>query len=329
MRSEKGGIKAWLVFALVIVIIFGGLLYIRSISKKAPEAEVTEVGKPSKPFAKPPELTEEEKKQVDSEAMGSALLSGSFEDCDKITYNEELKQKCYDNLYYTEALKSGDETLCAKIGDEALKQKCYDKVYYSAAMDAFDSDLCEKIKDESLKQSCTDQLGAIMGRTAKSASACDSIVTSRLKQECLNNYYFSSSIDALDKTGCENIMDTRLKDRCTATIDQNIEVLERSKTYTAEQSKTAEETLEICDSMGGDSAQNCKDEANYTLAFEKKDLSYCNKIIDSARQQECYKEQTENLDQFYLRQAMAERNTSVCNKIINTALKSFCTDSIQ
>jgi hypothetical protein len=129
MRSIKGGIKAWLVFILVVVIVFVALFYLRSITKEAPETDVkitVEVSKPSKPFAEPAELTEEEKKDVDNKSMGGALLSGSLEDCDKITYNEELRQKCYDTINYALTLKSGDESQCEKISDEELRQKCYD-----------------------------------------------------------------------------------------------------------------------------------------------------------------------------------------------------------
>jgi len=331
MRSTKGGIKTWLIFILVIVVVFGALFYLRSITKKVPEAEVEiteEVKKPSKPFAEPPELTEEEKKDVDNKSMGSALLSGSLEDCEKITYDEELRQKCFDTLNYALTLKSGDESQCEKIEDDELRQKCYDKIYFSAAMDAFDTSLCEKIKDKALKENCLNQIRVIMGRTAKSESDCDSITDSVLKQQCLDNYRFSSSIKELDESGCESIKDAQLKERCMNTIVQNIQVIERSKTYTAEQAKTAEEVLATCDSMGGDEAQECKDEANYALAFEQKDLSYCSKIADSSTQQTCVKEQTENLDQYYFRQATAKRDLSMCNKIINSSLRSLCSDSI-
>jgi hypothetical protein len=156
----------------------------------------------------------------------------------------------------------------------------------------------------------------------------NSITDSVLKQQCLDNYYFSSSIEDLDESGCETITDAQLKERCLNTIAQNIQVIETSKTYTAEQPKTAEEVLATCDSMGGDEAQECKDEANYTLAFEEKDLSYCSKIVDPDTQQICIKEQTENLDQYYFTQGMAKRDASVCNKIINTSLRSLCLDSI-
>jgi hypothetical protein len=329
MHLKKSGIKPWMIFILLLVIVFGGLFFLKSVPDRPSAKNTAEEAKSGKSFANIPELSEEQKKQIDTEAIRNASLSGSSTDCDKIIYDEKLKLKCYDNFYYAQAIKLRDENLCAKIDDADKKAECYDKVYFSAAIDAFDSSLCQKIKNKEMLQGCINQLGAFMGRTAKNISDCDFITSQSLKQECLNNFYFSSGIDSLDKTGCDKISDSRLKSRCVSTIDQNLKVTEISKTYAAEQPKTVEETIKTCDAMTGESAQGCKDQANYSLAFEKKDLSYCSRITDSAMQQSCIKEQTENLDQYYLRVAMATVSPPVCNKIINTSLKSFCLDSVK
>jgi hypothetical protein len=319
MRSNKGGIKMWLIFAVAIIIVFAGLFYLRSLYK-APEkkAEIAEEEKkPGKPFAGK-ELTEKEQAEADKNALNNAILAGSAGECEKITYDEALKQKCLDNINYALALKSGNEKLCEQLFDPELKQACYDKIYYSAALGSFDSALCEKISDDNLKEKCSNQILVFMGRTATSKTDCDSITDKTLKQECVNNYYLSSSVKNMDKKSCEKITDAQVKDRCVSTIAQNAEVIAKAAEYAQQTPKTTQEVLASCDT------QECKDEANYSLAFEEKDLSYCNKIIDSGTKQTCIKEQTENLDQYYLRMAMAKRDKTICGKIINTSLQAIC-----
>jgi len=80
--------------------------------------------------------------------------------------------------------------------------------------------------------------------------------------------------------------------------------------------------LAICET------QKCKDDANYNLAFQEKDLSYCSKISDIAYQQQCIKDQTEYLDQYYLSMATFNKDASYCSKIINPTLKTICTNNI-
>jgi hypothetical protein len=324
MRYKKGGIKAWLVFATVIVIALGALLYIRSVYiKKPPVQEVTqEVKKPSKPFAKE-EMSPEQKAILDSSALTDAMLSGDLAACEQIKYDEDLKNKCLDNINYAQILNSGDEKQCEKLYDEALRQQCYDKIYFAAAMDAFDSDLCGKIKDDTLKENCVNQIKALMGRTAQSASDCDSITDSFLKQQCTDNYYLTSSLKNLDTQSCVSIKDPQLKERCENSIQQNIQTAETAKAISATQKpKTVKEVLASCET------QKCKDDANYNLAFQEKNLSYCSKIVDTAYQQQCIENQTDYLDQYYLRIATIKKDATYCNKISNAELKTLCTNNI-
>lgn len=326
MLARKGGIKTWLVFVLIIVIAFGVLYYFRNIYQR-PAEEVAEEEGPTKGFAVV-ELTEKQKAELDNEAMNSALLTGDLEDCEAILYDEELKQQCLDNLNYSKIIRSGNESQCEQLADPELRQQCYDKIYFNAAMASFDLSLCAKISDEDLKENCTNQIQVVMGRTAGSASECESITDEGLMQECLDNYYYSSSIEDLDAESCNSIADESLRSRCAKTVAQNIEVIEISKQQVAKIPTTTAEILEACSDLASSLAQECKDQANYDLAFEEKDLSYCNQIGDEEDKQECLQEQSENIDQYYLRQAMAMRDESMCNQIANDALQDLCMNSI-
>ncbi len=325
MRYKKGGIKAWLVFATIIVIALGALLYVRNVYIKPSvplQEKAEEAKKPSKPFATE-ELSTEQKAIMDSSALSDAMLSGDIAVCEQIKYDEVLKKKCLDNINYALILNSGDEKQCEKLYDETLRQQCYDKIYFAAAMDSFDSSLCEKIKDDTLKENCVNQLKAVMGRTADSASDCDSITDNFLKQQCLDNFYLSSGTKNLDEATCDNIKDAQMKERCTGSIAQTNKTVEAAKKIAETQKpKTVKEVLATCET------QKCKDDANYNLAFQEKNLSYCSKISDPAYQQQCIKDQTEYLDQYYLRIATLKKDATYCAKISNSALKTICTNNI-
>ncbi len=330
MRSNKGGIIAWLIFILVIVIAFGTLYYFRSISPTIPTdgTEVSEeVITPKKKFTTK-EISEEKKAEIDSAALEDALSTGSIEDCEKITYDDALKQKCLDSLGYAVILRSGDEIQCEKLFDKELKQQCLDKIYYSDAMDTMDTSLCKKISDESLKQRCLDQIQVIMGKNAESTEDCDSILDIALKQECLNNYYYSSSIKELDEESCDNITNSQLRDLCTTAIADNLKADDVAEKELAVMPQTTQEVLVTCDNYQGEQSQECKDDANYELAFEEKDISYCNRILDTSKQKECIDKQGDSINQYYFRQGTTYGDASMCEKITNTSLKILCLDLI-
>jgi hypothetical protein len=334
MGSQKGKILSWVIFILLLLAVFGGLLYFQKSKTPSPEAgeTVTEkqpvieedqvkVTQPRKKFAVP-ELSEEEKREQDNKAFRDALLSG--EGCDVIEFDPELKQRCEDTLTYDEALRKKDEKLCETIEDEALKQECLDRVYLTLAVADSDVELCRKIKDEILKQSCLDQIQALAGRTAESAAACDVIQDANLKQTCLDNFYYTSSTENLSEATCENIQDSDLRERCSKTVAKNIEVAEITKVQAERTYQTSEEKMEGCDALEGEEAQFCKDEANYTLALEEKDLSYCNLIDDQTLQTKCIQVQGAAINKYYLRMATAKKDASLCVKILDEALRSTC-----
>jgi hypothetical protein len=330
MNSNKGGIRAWLIFALLIVIIFGLLYYFRSVLIAPEEEIVEEVEKPKKEFVVI-ELTPKQKEEHDNAALNDAFLSGNPENCESIEYDEELKKQCLDNLNYAGILRSGDENQCEKLYDEELRKRCYDKIYFSSATSILDSALCNKITDEALRQKCNNSVQLVMGRSAKSEQDCESITDPEVKQDCLDNYYLSSSTKEIDQLSCNNIKDAELKDECIASVTQNVKVIEEGKKIAMAKvaPKSTSDVLKGCNAKSGELAQNCKDDANFNLAFQNRDLTYCNKIVDTDLKDDCIKQQTENIDAYYLRKATATGDKSLCDKIITLSVQTFCRDSIQ
>lgn len=325
MGSQKGKILSWIIFIVLLVIVFGLLYYVQKIREVpeappvTPEEEVER--KPPKGFAIP-ELAEEVKESLDQEALHQALISGKG--CEEILYDKELRQLCLDTLIYNSAIQKNDETLCEKISDKDLRDECFDHVYSKLAAQTFDENLCKKIKDDLLKQNCLDRIQASFGRTAESAETCEKIEDEILKQNCLDNFYFSSSIDSLSQESCENIVDIELKERCSKTVAKNIEVAEISKTQVVREYQSSEEKLKACAELSGEDADLCQDEANFDLALEKKDLSYCNAISDAGKQNQCIRVQSANINNYYLKQATSKKDPSLCSKVLDESLRSIC-----
>lgn len=328
-------LKIWLIPGIVVILAIGGLIYFRG---KLPQQTVTEKptvtqeeAPPTKPkgFAKPEEPLPQVKAQQDNEAMLGALHSGDMSDCDKITWSDELKKQCEDNLSYAESIKSGDESQCENLADEALRNQCYDKIYMNLAVDDQDMASCEKITDANLKSMCLDQVQMILSRYAQTVDDCAVITSDSLRKQCEDNFYLQSSKTDLSVENCDNISDANLSDQCKQTVTQNIEVVQQSQqaAQTATVTKTFQEILDLCDNLSGNRSVSCKDAVYPQMAFDRKDLSYCDKISDELVAVQCRKDQGDKINAYYLRQSLASKDKSLCELITDSELKSLCQSS--
>lgn len=329
-------LKIWLIPGLIVILALAGLVYFRGrLPEEAVEkptvVDVEEEKPTTKPkgFAKPVEPSPQKKAESDADVMVAALDSGDLSDCANITWNEEMRKQCEDNLNYASIIKNGDESECDKLHNETLRIQCYDKVYMSAAVDQKNPELCEKITDTVLRQMCLDQVQMMLARYATSADDCSSITSEMLRKQCEDNYYLKSSAKELNVDGCDNISDPYLADQCKKTVVRNIEVMEQSKKAAENASvvKSLQEILELCNSLSGDKPVMCKDAVYPQLAFDEKDLSYCDKISDALKASECTKEQGDKIDTYYLRLSLASRDKSVCELILDDELKQLCQSS--
>ena len=114
--NQKGGILSWIIFFIVIMMIFGVLLFLQSHSQKniPSEKQTTSESekKDGKKFATP-ELTEEEKRERDNVRLNEALRQGTPEACETIEFDSELKQNCIENTWFALAIKEENENTCA------------------------------------------------------------------------------------------------------------------------------------------------------------------------------------------------------------------------
>lgn len=328
--------KIWLIPIFVVVLTLVGLVYFRGKLPEEPAATKVEttvevVPTPTKPkgFVKAAEPNPQEKVEKDTDAIVAALNSGDISGCAEITWNEELKKRCEDDLNYPAALKSGDPSQCKKIHNKELKDQCYNKVYMSNAVDQKDSGLCNKITDEALKEMCLDQVLMIVSRNANSISDCAAINSEQLRKQCEDSYYLKSSAKELNEAGCNNISDPLMAERCKSTVSKNINVMEQSKKAeeNANVVKSSQEILGMCSNLTGNKVLVCKDAVYPQLAYDKKDLSYCENISDKNKIEECKEEQSERINTYYLRQAIAKHDKSLCGQILDDDLKEVCQNS--
>lgn len=330
-------LRIWIIPGIITLLVIGGLLYFRGrIFEEAdtPGRTITVEVEKTKPkgFATSAERepTQQEKAKEDANAMESALSSGDLSDCAKITWNEELRKQCEDNINYALILKSGDEAACKKLNDEILRIKCLDKIYLSLAVDQGNASICEKITDLSLKQMCLDQVSALIARNATSVNDCASIQSELLRKQCEDNFYLKTGARELDVTSCDNISDPLMAQQCRTTVTKNIQVMEVSKAAAANNpisTKTSREILEMCNKLTGEKATMCKDAVYPKLAFDERDLSYCEFMSDRIKANECIKEQTEKINTYLLRQAIASNDKTLCNQITDAELQNICKNS--
>jgi len=328
MAQKKGKIINWIIFIITLILIFGLLIFMQSKKNpdeiKTPSSVSKDIGKVKLPrkTTSTKELTEKEKSEADNKAFNSAMLGTG--NCNSIEFSDRLKQECLDQKAYLKATQTGDETICEKIENKDLRKKCVDQVFLKLAIGSMDEKFCEKIKDKKTKQSCLDNIHASAGRTAKSADECKIIKDFNLKRTCLDNFYLEQSAKKMDKNECEKINDNNMKDRCKRTIEKKVLIAKAVEKQSIRTYVTTEEKLKTCEDMTGVSASQCKNDANFKLAGEKLDLSYCNKIDNTELQQNCIKTQSTSINSLYLRQAIMLGDSSLCQKILDDNLKTNC-----
>ena len=137
-----------------------------------------------------------------------------------------------------------------------------------------------------------------------------------------------ASLQTGSLSGCESIADPSTEEECRSTVEHNLEVLETTQERAENLPQNSQETLSACASLSGALQQRCQDEASFALAFEQKNLSYCNRISRPEERDRCLSEQGDKIDQFYLRKAMGTANPYDCGPIANAQLKSLCLSSL-
>jgi len=327
MSLKFQSFKPVIAFIVLIALLSFAILTLKNKSdKELPTTKVTKEEKIKLFATETP--TELQMTQYDSGQFGKALTSGTIADCENIKFDEVKKQQCYDSFNYNSALRSNDQKECEKLFNKEMKTKCFDSVYYSLGIENNDLNYCNKILDLGSKNDCSNKVILLLSKNNGTKDQCNLITDEILKGECLDNYQYKLSLDNLNADSCNSISSTEIKNECIRVVDNNTKAIQAIKAEEQNKVKSTTEILASCDQMDAESSTYCKDKANYSLAFEKKDISYCNKITDTQLKNECNSDQLANIDRYYLKQAMSTFGSQYCYKISNLELKAICLKSI-
>lgn len=316
-------IKYWLPPSLIALFLLIGFVAIRGSLPEAPSVidpntANTEENKPRKNFATPPEPVSD--LIVDQSALAT---------CQSLDSNEQMREKCEEALHYSAIVQSASQDDCVMIKSLTLRQLCYDKITLALAIKEGEIDTCKTIEDLALKENCTDQIQSQIAKNAKTKEACDEISSSALKQQCLSRFYTAEASTNLSSNECNKISDPQARDECREVVENNIKVAEES-TLAAKTKKSINSNLELlslCEKLGNQREADCKNAIYPRLAFENKDIEECNKISDLALANQCIETQGQAINEYYLRNSIAENNKALCNQITNGDIKNLCLSS--
>ncbi len=234
----------------------------------------------------------------------------------------EEKDKWYN--YYNDAASSMDINLCEKIKyDEDLKQKCFDNVYAWLAWSNNDNSYCNKIKNEDTKNRCLNSFA--YDKAISWNWSCDSIVwDDNLKEACKSNIIFEkieSSASVWDLNICDELIWDN-KTYCLNRINKNNDI-------TTLDNALKSKNINDCNSIQDVSFKNtCTDTINLQTALSTKNISLCNKLLDTNRKTSCLEALNRDNDRELLQSAINESNTNLCNNIKDNNTKIKCFDTI-
>lgn len=284
---------------------------------------------PNFPNYTPEELTEESFKEEletepqqgsaleDEKAITLAVRTGEVELCQEIN-DEPMQQECEDNLNYPQFIQEGNPSECQSLHSPTLQQNCLDTLSYQKAIENRNRKQCEVIEDETLQDRCLTQL--------QSPEGCDSIENPNQKTDCEDQEKMGEAISEQNTQKCESIQNEILKDQCLSTIENNQaqanQISQESDEEEVSSILNQNDPLKRCELLINKAKQTCEDEVYFDLAFEEKNLIYCNQIKDETMKNRCRSQQQAAIDQYYLK---VSANRSDCQLISNEELEELCT----
>ncbi|QQR84178.1 hypothetical protein IPJ72_03255 [Candidatus Peregrinibacteria bacterium] len=249
-------------------------------------------------------------------------------DCDQILFDSDLKQACLDQNYYQNALSSNDSSLCLKIEQEALREDCLARVYYELARQTGNYDMCDQVRGP-LQQSCLDQKNYSAAIENQQLTLCESIIEPTLKQTCFDEVQFVLAVESGELSSCNNVVNATLLARCRERIQsrQVYQDLARSDALTPQVNYS--DPKSGCAALSGTRQSECEDKAQFLLATQKLDLTFCQNIKNATMKSECTNTVTLQANSTWLRRALSESNADFCNRILSADLVSLCHTQVQ
>lgn len=159
----------------------------------------------------------------------ASIDAADIDACSEISEDDELHDKCVDNVYAALAAKNKDSDYCEKIADPSTKSKCADSFAYDEAVEKGDSALCRKLSEPELAKACvrTVTFAKIESGTGSAAvvDECVKLDSEADREYCQKRVANSASVDLAkeallkkDRSICLRITDKVLSNSCSDAV---------------------------------------------------------------------------------------------------------------
>lgn len=161
-----------------------------------------------------------------------------------------------------------------------VKEKCIDQFTFQLAVKENKIDYCDKISDVIDKGNCIDEI----------------------------NYNLKK---------CELIKNAYLKEKCVYNLNE-----EKKITTSVTVVSSSNSWVSDCQKL---STYSQKEQCSKKIILENKDISICNKVFsNSEEQKKCRDNISYDFDRMIINEAFDKKNLSLCDKLVNTEAKSQC-----
>lgn len=208
--------------------------------------------------------------QQDNQIYKVAVDSNNVDKCDEMS-DDNQQNLCVKLL----AIKLKNNQLCDKIINKEVAEECNDRVTFEIAIQNKDLELCKVIKEENLNSSCAVN---IISQNQYKEPDCEKLEDSKQKDLCLGHVLYEEATAKNDISLCQKIPGEGNNTECLYSIISEYD------------------NLSYCRILPEELQQICLQIVARRLAYEKKDKSLCDQMIDDAAKDECKESVDEILD---------------------------------
>ena len=159
--------------------------------------------------------------------MSQGNDGGSKINCDGFS-NELAKEQCNTNLKLQDdqsqlkvAVESQNSWECETISSQQMKQDCYDAVYFTRAKSSQSTDGCNEIANEDFREHCKNTVWDLSDSRLfeeaileQSTKLCEGIRADAMKKGCIDRIRISEIIKTGKKEDCATLDDQSLRQTC-------------------------------------------------------------------------------------------------------------------
>ena len=122
-------------------------------------------------------------------------------------------------MYYLNAIKNKDSSLCDNIKTEPMDSECKKKLVLELAMEQKNPELCNELEDAS---ECRSNVMFELSVLDYNLSLCQEISDRGLRDSCLNVIVPRDVLFTKDKSLCVLLSNEKLKESCNSLVDIDI-----------------------------------------------------------------------------------------------------------